>query len=168
MSIIQLRFSTSAARMGRQWEARSAEALQDLGRELARMLPPTGAILLRGTLGAGKTTLAQGILAQLGVPGHVKSPSFDLVHPYELASGRMVWHVDLYRLETVPPPEELDVDPAAGLVLVEWGEAWRPYFPVRWEILLEVLPSGGRRVTVETWNGDMAGKGGVPGALAGS
>jgi tRNA threonylcarbamoyladenosine biosynthesis protein TsaE len=134
-----------------KFEAASAPALEALGASWAPWLPAVPAVLLEGPLGAGKTTLVRGMLAGLGVTAGVKSPSFDLVHPHVVASGRTVYHVDLYRLDPAPPPEELDVLDADGTVVVEWGAAWRPYFPDRWEITLRVLPNGHRQVTVEAW-----------------
>jgi tRNA threonylcarbamoyladenosine biosynthesis protein TsaE len=115
---------------------------------------PPGAILLDGPLGVGKTTLIQAVLARAGVPDRVKSPTFDLVHPHRGPAGLYV-HVDLYRLDVPPPPEELDVDDRSALVLVEWGAPWTPYFPDRLAVRID-LAGDGRRLTMEgigTWGG---------------
>ena len=132
-----------------QWEANDAAALRGVGAALAARFPAPRAVLLTGPLGAGKTTLAQGWLGALGVADPVKSPTFDLVHRHA-AQGGTAYHVDLYRLSPVPPPEELDVPlpPADGsLVLVEWGEPWRRYAPQRVEVAIDFLsPAEGRRV----------------------
>jgi tRNA threonylcarbamoyladenosine biosynthesis protein TsaE len=129
--------------------ARSAAALRQRGRIWAGRLGDVPAVLLDGPLGAGKTTLVQGFLAGLGVAEAVKSPTFDLVHPYRLPDGRAAYHVDLFRLDPVPLPEELGIEDPDALVLVEWGRPWAPYYPDRWEITLDVLPNGERTVTVE-------------------
>ncbi|MGH8193482.1 MAG: tRNA (adenosine(37)-N6)-threonylcarbamoyltransferase complex ATPase subunit type 1 TsaE [Woeseiaceae bacterium] len=103
-------------------DAASTEAL---GRQLADRLPADTrgwAILLQGELGTGKSTLARAMLRALGHPGPVPSPTYTLVEPYEVA-GRLVYHVDLYRLSDERELEYLgwsDLDD--GLILVEWPE----------------------------------------------
>lgn len=131
------------------WTVATADALQDLAARLAPRLAVYPAVLLLGELGAGKTTFVQGLFRALGVTEVVKSPTFDLVHPYRGADGRPLYHVDLFRLAEPPPPAALDVDDPAGLVAVEWGAPWRPYYPTRAEITLQILPSGARTIRVE-------------------
>jgi len=97
------------------------------GRELARRLKPPVLVLLSGELGAGKTTLAKGIISGLGAAREedVTSPTFTLVHSFRVAGGWKVHHVDLYRvsdrhsLETLGLEDILD-EPA--IVLVEWPD----------------------------------------------
>jgi tRNA threonylcarbamoyladenosine biosynthesis protein TsaE len=99
------------------------EATERFGRSLAAQLRGGDAIALFGELGAGKTTLARGILAGLGHDGEVASPTFPIVIPYE--SVRIpVWHVDLYRLDDPAEIEELALDEALqdGALIVEWPE----------------------------------------------
>lgn len=99
------------------------EATEALGRRLAGQIRAGDAIALFGELGAGKTTLARGILAGLGHEGEVASPTFPIVIPYE--SLRIpIWHVDLYRIEDPAELGELALDEALeeGAVLVEWPE----------------------------------------------
>ena len=94
-----------------------------LGRRLASNLRPGDVVALFGDLGAGKTTLARGVLAGLGHGGEVASPTFPIVIPYE--SLRLpAWHVDLYRLEDSAEIDELALDEALedGILLVEWPE----------------------------------------------
>ena len=104
-----------------------------LGEELARDLRAGDIVLLRGELGMGKTMLARGLAAGLGVPrDDVHSPTFTLVNPYR---GRYpVYHVDLYRIERPAELEELGLEEILGgdgVAIVEWAERLGPYHPVR-------------------------------------
>src|ERR1035438_7663942 len=95
-----------------------------LGERLARDLPPRGVVLLIGNLGAGKTTLAKGIVNGLGAaaPDEVSSPTFTLIHEY---GGGRVYHVDLYRLDEPREVATLGLDDlleSEALGLMEWGE----------------------------------------------
>jgi tRNA threonylcarbamoyladenosine biosynthesis protein TsaE len=111
-----------------------------LGRELAQRLPARALVLLTGNLGAGKTTLAKGIVEGLGAASadEVSSPTFTLIHEY--GEGR-VYHVDLYRLDTLAEVETLGLDEILdrqAVVLVEWGERFLGLWPAeRMEIRLE-------------------------------
>jgi tRNA threonylcarbamoyladenosine biosynthesis protein TsaE len=122
-------------------------ATEALGKELAALTPPGGTWLLRGDLGAGKTTWTRGFLAGLGGdPDQVASPTYAVLHRYEAGQGR-VFHLDLYRLG----PEgawslglEEQVAPTDRLV-VEWAGHEGPW-PSPWVAVLELAPEGeGRR-----------------------
>jgi tRNA threonylcarbamoyladenosine biosynthesis protein TsaE len=94
-----------------------------VGRRLAGLLRPGDVVALYGDLGAGKTTLARGILRGLGFEGEVASPTFPIVQPYETLSPP-VWHVDLYRIEEPDELRELSLDEALdeGVLIIEWPE----------------------------------------------
>jgi len=100
-----------------------------LGERLARDLH--GVVLLIGNLGAGKTTLAKGIVSGLGAASQdeVSSPTFTLIHEY--GEGR-VYHIDLYRLEEARETSTLgleDLFESEALVLIEWGERFPELLP---------------------------------------
>jgi tRNA threonylcarbamoyladenosine biosynthesis protein TsaE len=102
---------------------RGPEETEAFGRRLAAALAPGDVVALFGDLGAGKTTLARGLLAGLGHDGEVASPTFPIVIPYD-SLALPVWHVDLYRIEDPGELEELALDEALqdGALIVEWPE----------------------------------------------
>ena len=101
------------------------EAMRALGATLAGLLRAGDLVVLSGPLGAGKTTLAQGIGEGLGVRGPVTSPTFVIarVHP-SLVGGPPLVHVDAYRLGSALEVDDLDLDATVeeAVTLVEWGE----------------------------------------------
>lgn len=102
-----------------------ARAMWALGRRLAGLLRAGDLVVLTGALGAGKTTLAQGIGEGLGVRGPVTSPTFVIarVHPSQVGGPDLV-HVDAYRLGSLAEVDDLDLDASldSAVTLVEWGE----------------------------------------------
>lgn len=103
----------------------TATQMREVGERLAGLLRPGDLVVLSGPLGAGKTTLAQGIGAGLGVRGPVTSPTFVIsrVHP-SLRGGPALVHADAYRLGSKAELDDLDLDSdaATSVTLVEWGE----------------------------------------------
>ncbi len=128
------------------------EALREWGRGLGATLTVPAIIALRGPLGAGKTTLAQAILAGAGVTDVVTSPTFSLVQTYDSPRGPVA-HLDLYRLRSPAEFEALgwdDLLQASALVLVEWPErADSARLGARLEITLDDLPDDADRRRVE-------------------
>lgn len=106
---------------------RSEAGTLALGEIMTELLLPPKLVVLRGELGAGKTTLVKGIAAALGVANadEVTSPTFTLVHEYQGHKTRL-FHLDVYRLETEKDLEGIGLweiaDAGAALVIVEWGE----------------------------------------------
>lgn len=102
----------------------TAQDMRDLGVRLARILAPGDLVVLDGPLGAGKTTLAQGIGAGLGIRGDVTSPTFVIarVHP-SLGTGPALVHADAYRVAGPLEIDDLDLDAsvADSVTIVEWG-----------------------------------------------
>jgi tRNA threonylcarbamoyladenosine biosynthesis protein TsaE len=132
------------------WRTSSELETIALGERLSReVLPARGVVLLIGNLGAGKTTLAKGIVQGRGAApaDEVSSPTFTLIHEY---GGGRVYHIDLYRLEdardlaTLGLEEIFDRD---ALVLVEWGERFPQVMPAdRIEIRIRALADDKREV----------------------
>jgi tRNA threonylcarbamoyladenosine biosynthesis protein TsaE len=122
-----------------------------LGESIARQLPARAVVLLIGNLGAGKTTLAKGVVSGLGAaaPEEVASPTFTLIHEY---GGGRVYHIDLYRVEEARELATLgleDVFDREAVVLIEWGERflqWMP--PERIEIRIEARENDEREIAV--------------------
>ncbi|MCU1529821.1 MAG: tRNA threonylcarbamoyladenosine biosynthesis protein TsaE [Frondihabitans sp.] len=102
----------------------SSSAMEELGLALAGLLRAGDLVVLTGPLGAGKTTLTRGIGRGLGVRGQVASPTFVLArtHPSLAADGVPLVHVDAYRLGFAAELDDLDLDYAPSVVVVEWGE----------------------------------------------
>jgi tRNA threonylcarbamoyladenosine biosynthesis protein TsaE len=122
-----------------------------LGRELARHLPSRAVILLIGNLGAGKTTLAKGIVEGLGAapPEEVTSPTFTLIHEY--GRGR-VYHIDLYRLDEPKEVATLGLDELFdrdAVILIEWGERFPHLVPAaRTEIRIRATENDEREFEI--------------------
>ena len=113
-----------------EWMAKSPAETKALGRRLAAALQPGDVLALCGDFGSGKTTLVQGIARGLGVKEAVTSPSFVLVREYP---GRLpVYHLDLFRLNTVEDLETIGYDEyvaGQGVTLIEWAQKMRPALP---------------------------------------
>jgi len=133
------------------FETHGEEETIELGRRIAETLPKRAVVLLIGNLGAGKTTLAKGIISGLGAaePENVNSPTFTLIHEY--GEGR-VYHIDLYRLDRAEQVATLGLDEIfdrEAVVLIEWGERFPQVLPAdRIEIRIEPLNEESRRIEI--------------------
>jgi tRNA threonylcarbamoyladenosine biosynthesis protein TsaE len=137
-----------------------ADAMRRLGERLARVLKAGDLVVLAGSLGAGKTTLAQGIGRGLGVRGAVTSPTFVIarVHP-SLATGPSLVHADAYRIDGPLEIDDLDLDASVdeSVTLVEWGRGLvEGLAPDRLDIEITDTDTGIRQVRVTAhgarWN----------------
>jgi tRNA threonylcarbamoyladenosine biosynthesis protein TsaE len=104
--------------------ADSPEQMRELGKRLAALLRAGDLLILTGPLGAGKTTLTQGIGAGLGVRGQVTSPTFVIARVHRGLAGPGLVHADAYRLGSVAELDDLDLDADtdSSVTVVEWGE----------------------------------------------
>jgi tRNA threonylcarbamoyladenosine biosynthesis protein TsaE len=117
---------TKAKEVLREITTQSAEETIAFGRTLADLLTPPKLVLLRGDLGAGKTTLVKGIAAafEAASEDEVTSPTFTLVHEYRGPRANL-YHIDLYRIDTPRELETLGLDDLRSensILLIEWGE----------------------------------------------
>jgi tRNA threonylcarbamoyladenosine biosynthesis protein TsaE len=131
---------------GDRIEVPTAADMQDLGRRLGAALRAGDLVVLSGPLGAGKTTLVQGIGDGMAVRGPVTSPTFVIarVHP-ALAGGPGLVHVDAYRLGSVAEVDDLDLDASLDecVTVVEWGEGLVEGLAAdRLDISIEMSPAG--------------------------
>ena len=132
------------------------EAMLALGSHLSQLLKGSGAVFIRGQLGAGKTTLCRGLLRAMGHSAAVKSPTFTMVEPYEIGAS-IVFHFDLYRLSDPGELDYIGIDEyfaGGGLCLVEWPEKAVGCLPQHdLEIFIDV--SGEKRnISVEAMSAD--------------
>jgi tRNA threonylcarbamoyladenosine biosynthesis protein TsaE len=115
-----------------------------LGARLASQVRAGDLVTLNGELGAGKTTLTRGLGAALEVRGAVTSPTFVLARTHPRADGAPpLVHVDAYRLSSAIELDDLDIDFAASIVVVEWGEGLLDGITDEWLQLDIVRPVGG-------------------------
>jgi tRNA threonylcarbamoyladenosine biosynthesis protein TsaE len=129
-----------------RFETASEEETRSLGRRLAHLLPECGVVLLCGELGAGKTTLAQGIIEGRGLAlaDDVASPTFTLIHEY--GDPVRVYHIDFYRLDTAEQVRHIGLEEILdrpALVLIEWGDRF-----------LELLPDSYMEIRIVVVNSD--------------
>ena len=130
----------------------SEEQTIALGERLAHTLPAGATVLLIGNLGAGKTTLAKGIIQGLGAASadQVSSPTFTLIHEY--GSPAAVYHVDLYRLDSARDAATLGLDDlfeSPAMVIVEWGERFPELMPAGCiEIRLRAVTDDSREISL--------------------
>ena len=111
--------------------SRSPEQTRRIGMRLGGVLEPGDLVCLQGELGAGKTTLVQGMAQGWGSLDAVSSPTFVLVNEYRRSDGSRLFHMDAYRLESGAEARELDIDwmLAQGALVIEWPERVQDVLP---------------------------------------
>ncbi len=104
-----------------EFRIQDPEHMHRLGLAIAKVLRAGDLLLLNGPLGAGKTTLTRGIGEGLGASGTVQSPTFVLARTHRTQAGPKLVHVDAYRLSSAVELDDLDIDFANSIVVVEWA-----------------------------------------------
>ena len=139
--------------MTREFVTRSSDETIALGRSFAELLKPPKLVLLRGDLGAGKTTLVKGIAEgfQAASQEEVTSPTFTLIHEYR-GPRASLFHIDLYRIDTQRELETLALDDlisSDSILLIEWGEKFSRFERERdVEIALDKIADQERKIRV--------------------
>lgn|SRR6185312_5063815 len=140
--------------MARDFTTNSPEETIALGRELASLLAPPKIVVLRGDLGAGKTTLVKGIAEGFYAASHddVTSPTFTLIHEYR-GPAATLYHIDLYRIDTQRELDTLALDDLMtdnSVLLIEWGEKFARYKRERdVEIAIDRISENERKIRIE-------------------
>jgi tRNA threonylcarbamoyladenosine biosynthesis protein TsaE len=137
----------------KSFQTHSAEETTELGRRLASELKPGSVVLLRGDLGAGKTTMVKGIAEGFAAAEaeRVTSPTFTLIHEYR-GPRVTLYHIDLYRVDTQRELDTLALDDLMdghSILLIEWGEKFERFAKER-DVEIGIEHAGGdeRRITV--------------------
>lgn len=121
-----------------EFQTNSVTETQKIGEKLGQLLKPGNVVRLEGDLGAGKTTIAQGICRGLGVKEPVTSPTFAIMHQY---NGKYpIYHIDAYRIESETELQDLGLEEfleGEGISLVEWAEKIMPVLPTTY-LLIEI------------------------------
>lgn len=131
---------------------KSAEETVALGKKVGSLLSANDVVCLTGQLGAGKTTLIQGIAEGFGVKDYVTSPTFIIINEYQ---GKLpFFHVDLYRLEEVNDIEDLGIEEyfdRGGVCVIEWAERLKELKPKKChEIKIDVVSESERKICVSS------------------
>lgn len=136
-------------------EVATSDDMENLGRAFGRVLGAGDLLILTGPLGAGKTTFTRGLAEALGVRGPVQSPTFVIArtHP-SLVGGPALVHVDAYRLGSAAELDDLDLDLARSVVVVEWGREAASVLADEWWDVEIARPTGGASVDDDDLDGD--------------
>lgn len=135
------------------------KATERLGARLGDILRPGESILLHGGLGAGKTTLARGLISSLCGVSDVPSPTYTLIQNYETDAGEMLLHADLYRIEGEGELAELGLDEAfeEAICLIEWPDRLGAFLPDQ-RLDLHLVADGEQRIAKIVPVGDWEGR----------
>lgn len=122
-----------------------------LGERIARSLKPNDVVAITGELGAGKTTLIQGVAKGLGINNWITSPTFTLINEF---TGKLnLYHVDLYRIDSVADAEDIAIEEyfnKGGVTVIEWAEKIGPILPAGTvEIKISIVSDNERSLEIK-------------------
>ncbi len=123
------------------------------GKDFVSKLKPKSILILKGPIGAGKTSFVQGIGEGLCIKESITSPTFALSHHYESGSMHLI-HMDLYRIENSISAKELfieeeeELETTNGLLIIEWPELIEPFLEIYWKIEINYAYQDGRNVNI--------------------
>tara|TARA_B100000927_G_scaffold41815_1_gene29842 strand:+ start:25 stop:459 length:435 start_codon:yes stop_codon:yes gene_type:complete len=123
------------------------------GKDFVKNLKPQSIVILKGPIGAGKTSFVQGIGQGLCIKESITSPTFALSHHYESGSMHLI-HMDLYRVESSLSAKELfieeeeELEANNGLLVIEWPELIEPILEIYWKIEIDYAFKGGRNFNI--------------------
>ena len=132
---------------------KNASETISFGKNFVTNLKPRSIIVLKGPIGAGKTSFVQGIGQGLGIKESITSPTFALSHHYESGSMHLI-HMDLYRVENSLSARELfieeeeELETNNGLLIVEWPELIEPILDIYWKIEINYVKKKGRNINI--------------------
>ena len=131
----------------------SEAELPQVATTLLDRLPEGGVVLLRGDLGAGKTTLVKACCTRLGIdPAEVNSPTFSIVNEYRLPGGEPIYHIDLYRLESPEEAEDIGLEEyldQGRYCFIEWPDIAAPLLPEQLlSVSITATAEGGRKIVL--------------------
>ena len=144
------------------WILKDLEATRALGRYLVQQAERPSLLLLEGTLGAGKTSLVQGMASAVGIDEPITSPTFALAQHYPQGQPPLV-HLDLYRLELPAAADDLflqeeeEAVEMGAILVVEWSERLSLDLPEAWRLKLSHRSKGGRLATLNKSDPSAAG-----------
>ena len=144
------------------WILKDLEATRALGRYLVQQAERPSLLLLEGTLGAGKTSLVQGMASAVGIDEPITSPTFALAQHYPQGKPPLV-HLDLYRLELPAAADDLflqeeeEAVEMGAILVVEWSERLSLHLPDAWRLKLSHRSKGGRLATLNKSDPSAAG-----------
>jgi len=140
--------------MNRKLTTKNDQESHQLGMELAKELGQGGVLCLYGDLGAGKTTFTQGLAKALGIDQKVSSPTFVLMREYAFGDSKKLYHIDLYRLESLLEAKSIGIVEILqnnnNVVVIEWPEKVESLLPKnRWEVRIVSTGPETREILIE-------------------
>ena len=138
--------------------SKDAKETQSIAADIARKCHPGTTICLYGNLGSGKTTFSKGFAKALEISDNISSPTFVILKQYRFKENNILYHFDLYRLETTKDIENIGLTDIGkdknGIILIEWAEKAKSILPKnRIDIYFEYIDENTRKIRIRSKNG---------------